>query len=115
MDKFKRFLSALLAVVIVVGLVPIMSVPVKAAKKSLTQLRADFPDGSFWNHYVDKPEESSNYYRDKTPMADAHSSSVSNTTCGSHSAAGYASYVGLYDCNRFGGATQCKGFAYKLG
>ena len=113
--KLKRLVSALLALIMVVGMIPVTVVPARATKMSLAQLRDEFPDGSYWNHYVNKPEESSNWYRDNDKWADAFSNSVSTTACWSHTASGYNSYKGHYDCNRFGGATQCKGFAYKLG
>ncbi len=46
----KRFLALVLSVVVLVGMIPIVSLPVGAATTlSLAQLKEKFPDGKYWN------------------------------------------------------------------
>ncbi len=102
-----------LALIMILGLIPWSAMPVEAASTlSLAELQAKFPSGKYWNHYVNNKYESYNYLKDQNK--DGFADSTSSTACWNHKDSGYDVYEGHYDCNRFGGATQCNGFAYKL-
>ena len=84
-----------------------------SATSTVAQLKAKFPDGKYWNHYVTKSSEAADV------LGTNKNESFSNTTtshgCALHGKASSSYYVGKYDCNYFDGGWQCFGFARKLG
>lgn len=84
-----------------------------SATSTVAQLKAKFPDGKYWNHYVTKSSEAADV------LGTNKNESFSNTTtshgCALHGEASSSYYVGKYDCNYFDGGWQCFGFARKLG
>ncbi len=117
-DKTGKGFRAIILVIMMtlVSFMPIANITtqVNAAERvTLDDLKAKFPQNWYWNHYVSKKEESSNYARNKG-ISNLADNSVSQHECWSHSAGGYDAYVGKYDCNRYMGCTQCNGFAKKI-
>lgn len=49
----KRFLSAHLCLCMVVGLLPAIT-PIAYATSSIDNLKKLFPDGKYWNYYVEQ-------------------------------------------------------------
>lgn len=84
--------------------------PQLEAKAGLTlaQLQAKFPNGAYWNHVVQSGHGYSNY-QDYGPCNNPDGYTWS--PCGSHNA---NVGIGGHDCNSFGNAMQCAGFAKKL-
>ena len=84
---------------------------VRAEGMSLADLQAKFPGRKYWNHAT----QSGHDYNEESLV---HSGNCNNpdgytdTPCTDH----YLDIqgVGYYDCNSYGGALQCCGFAYKL-
>lgn len=115
MKNLKRLLSVLLAVIMFISIVPVSDIVIEAhAGYTLDDLKAKFPQGYYWNHYVTGSSECSDYLRDNG-IRTKYDDSVSSTPCANHSASySYSWYTGRYDCNRFNGATQCCGFAQKI-
>ncbi len=82
---------------------------------SVSQLQAKYPDGKYWNHYVNNSKESADYLVDN--HIESFGSSVTSTECAHHSSWRdwkYEDYVHKYDCNYFDGGSQCCGFARRL-
>lgn len=94
--KATRLLSAVLVLGMLLGLLPGMTLPVRAETRRLTleELREKFPDGKYWNG--------------------GNADSWTESPCTHHGYCG--SYDGSCGCNSFMGlSTQCMGFAEKLG
>lgn len=109
----KRTVSLILAVLLVLTLAPALKTDAKAAGGlSLDQLKAKYPHGSYWNHYVNSTSEAADYL--KQVNNESFSGKLSNTVCASHTNSSLSYYVGKYDCNYFDGGIQCCGFARKL-
>jgi len=72
----------------------------------INNLRATYPEGRYWNHYVGSLSDRTLDYYD-----DFYSGTVTSSPCATHN--GIAS-VGQYDCNCYDKAMQCFGFANKL-
>ncbi len=95
-SKCLRALSVLLVLGLMIGLLPSVSLPVRAETRGLTleELREKFPDGRYWNG--------------------GNADSWTDSPCTHHGYCG--SYDGSCGCNSFlGMSTQCMGFAEKLG
>ncbi|MBE6700395.1 MAG: hypothetical protein E7582_00690 [Ruminococcaceae bacterium] len=90
----KRVLSLLLAVVMVVGMIPIISLPVSAA--SIDVLREKYPDGRYWN--------GGDPYKTTSSPCTHHKNCRVSGGCGCNA----------YTYNGSGYAIQCMGFAYHL-
>lgn len=116
--KFKKVISVFVALILLFSSFSIleidngMMIKADAAGLSLTELKAKFPEGKYWNHYCSSTTDTSNYCKDQG--INCYPDTVSSSPCWSHSASGYSSYVGKYDCNRYSGATQCCGFAKRI-
>lgn len=77
----------------------------------MDQLREDFKDGKYWNHYVSDAYYNGNNLKDRNDKSFADC--VSDVPCAHHGDGYEGDYVGLYDCNNFDGL-QCFGFARRL-
>lgn len=96
---FKRILSLFLVSVLVFGTVSTGFVGASAADdtmETLISLIKKFPHGKYWNHHG-----TSN-----------NPNKVSSTPCTCHR--GRCDYFGGCDCNSYGGAIQCMGYAAKV-
>lgn len=83
----------------------------KAAGMSLAELQAKFPDGKYWNHAT----QSGHDYNELTLVHSGNCNNPDGYTdmpCTNHNLD--IQGAGYYDCNNYGGALQCCGFAYKL-
>ncbi len=95
---FNRLLSVVLTVIMIIGMIPIISLPANAATTlSLAQLKEKFPHGAFWN-CVGKNGNNQD--------------GVTYSPCPSHSS---TSTCNGYAPNGTEVAWQCYGFACKLG
>lgn len=83
------------------------------AGSTLAALKAKFPDGKYWNHYVKNASEAADALG--VNKNEAFSDTVTSYGCALHGSASNSYYVGKYDCNYFDGGWQCFGFARKLG
>lgn len=83
------------------------------ATSTLAELKAKFPDGKYWNHYVSKSSEAADVLG--TNRNESFANTTSSHGCALHGSASSSYYVGKYDCNYFDGGWQCFGFARKLG
>ncbi|MBR3554017.1 MAG: hypothetical protein IKN72_11630 [Clostridia bacterium] len=93
MKHTKRILSVLLAVVLLLGVVPVMNVGITASAVSINDLKAQYPAGKYWNG--------------------GDASTCTSSPCTHHN--GNCTYSGSCGCNTFKGhAIQCMGFAYQL-
>ncbi len=72
----------------------------------LNELRHQFPDGKYWNHYIDSNTVGYDAYEHKDAK---WKDSVTDHPCNHN-----ANYEGNYDCNCFDGASQCYGFANRI-
>ena len=123
--KFKHWFGIFLVVIMVAMAIPFSAVEVKAADgMTLEQLKAKFPYGDYWNHYVTSTDEASDYLKnsekDKT-WAERFADSVTTYSssekkgCALHTSSNDLSvFVNKYDCNYFDGGNQCCGFARRL-
>lgn len=117
--KTKKIVAGMLSLFVLFGTIGKISkakpnkisiITVKAESvKSLDDLQAKFPNGKYWNHYVNDSSQigdnlSANF---NNSFCDA----ISDTPCYSHSP---GASIGVYDCNAFEGAIQCCGFARRL-
>ena len=84
-----------------------------SATSTVAQLKAKFPDGKYWNHYVTKSSEAADVLG--TNKNESFSNTTTSHACALHGEASSSYYVGKYDCNYFDGGWQCFGFARKLG
>lgn len=114
----KRILSVFLAFAIVLGLGFISFPEASAAGVSLSQLKAKYPSGKYWNHYCSEEKAGDLLVKYKNgsvtqSYAESLSNTVTSTACSYHSSV--SSFVGVYDCNFFDGGIQCVGSARKLG
>jgi len=111
----KRFLSVLLCLCLVVGMLPTITPTAQAAGTGvidrLNSLRTKYPNGAYWNHYVSRPGQDCDSL---SAWDETYANSVTNTACAHHGDGYSGNYVGLYDCNRFDGGSQCWGFACKI-
>ncbi|MBQ5970576.1 MAG: hypothetical protein IJL52_10790, partial [Clostridia bacterium] len=93
MKHTKRFFAVLLAVVLLLGVVPVMNVGITASAVSINDLKAQYPAGKYWNG--------------------GDASTCTSSPCTHHN--GNCPYSGSCGCNTFKGhAIQCMGFAYQL-
>ena len=108
MRKIKKVLKCVLFLMTV--LCAFAFAPQMEAKAGLTlgQLQNKFPNGAYWNHVVRSGHGYSNY-QDYGPCNNPDG--YTWNPCGSHNA---NVGIGGYDCNSFGNAMQCAGFAKKL-
>lgn len=99
----KKILIQLFAICIFTACVLCFSkITVRAESNvSLTQLKAKFPHGKYWNHAGSSVNNPDGY---------------TNTPCTHHGncSKGGTDYSGWCGCNSFGSAIQCMGFANKL-
>lgn len=111
----KRLLSALLALFMVMVLLPTATTTAHAAgtgvADKLNALKTKYPDGAYWNHYVSEVGQDCDSLSD---WDETYADSVTSTACAHHGDGYSGNYVGLYDCNRFDGGSQCWGFARKI-
>lgn len=77
----------------------------------LNALRSKYTQGAYWNHYVSQPGQDCDSL---SVWDETYANSVTNTPCAHHGDGYQGNYVGLYDCNRFDGGSQCWGFARKV-
>ncbi len=92
----RRIVCLLLALVLLAALLPLPTASAERARVTLTDLRAKFPSGAYWNHPGGCNNPNGYSY---SPCAHAH---------------GSCDYYGSCGCNSFGNAIQCLGYAYKL-
>ena len=97
MKKKKRFLSILLALMMVMTILPIASVQSSAATVTLAQLKAKYPQGKYWNHVGSSGNNADGY---------------TNTPCSSHNSTSTCNAF-VYNGTKIG--WQCFGFALQLG
>ena len=114
----KRWLSILLVLCMVMGMLPFFSITLKAAGTGvvdrLNALRDKYPQGKYWNHYVSQVGQDCDTLYAQNNWNATYAEHISSTYC-AHHADGYSgNYVGLYDCNSFDGGSQCWGFARKI-
>ena len=77
---------------------------------TLEQLKAKFPQNAYWNH---KTQSGHGFVGSFTHVGPCNNpDGYSWSPCYSHSSNSIP--VGQYDCNEFGGALQCAGFARKI-
>lgn len=95
-----RIISFILALVMVIPIWCVNPMTAKAATLTLSQLKAKFPQGKYWNH-VGSSSNNENGYTSKA--------------CTCHKQGVCISGASPCTCNHFLGATQCFGFALKLG
>lgn len=111
----KRALCLLLALVILTGCIPAVSIPAQAAgngvAQRISQLRSKFPNGRYWNHRVDSWDQTGDHMM--SVGNNFFGDSVSQTPCWTHNGVPNAG-EGKYDCNHFDGGIQCWGFANKI-
>ncbi len=106
MKRLNKILLSMLVAVMCIGIVPSK---VKAAGLTLGQLQNKFPNGAYWNHVVKSGHGYSNY---QDYGSCNNPDGYTWAPCGSHNA---NVPIGGHDCNSFGNAMQCAGFAKKLG
>ena len=99
----RKFFIYLLIILIFATIFPIFDINADAATQcDLNHLMEMFPDGKYWNHvgsYENNPD------------------GWTDTPCPHiliDSGLGYDYYVGLGECNEFGGDVQCVGFVNRL-
>ena len=115
MKAMKRCFSVLLVFAMLFGFVPWTEQTTKAATgMTLAQLQQKFPNGDYWNHYVNKKEEASDYLKKEGVKDEKFADYVSQNGCSYHVSKDLQAFVGHYDCNYFDGGVQCCGFARRL-
>lgn len=92
----RRVICLLLALLLLAAVIPLPTASAERAQVTLTDLRAKFPSGAYWNHAGGYNSPNSYTY---SPCGHAH---------------GHCDYYGGCGCNSFDGAIQCLGYAYKL-
>ncbi len=92
----RRILCLLLALLLLGAVLPLPTASAERAQVTLTDLRAKFPSGTYWNHPGGYNSPNNYTY---SPCGHAH---------------GSCDYYGGCGCNSFDGAIQCLGYAYKL-
>ena len=92
----RRIVCLLLALLLLAAVLPLPTASAERAQVTLTDLRAKFPSGTYWNHPGGYNSPNNYTY---SPCGHAH---------------GSCDYYGGCGCNSFGGAIQCLGYAYKL-
>ena len=114
----KRLLSIIVAFAVAFGLTAflpeendIINVDTveAASRMTLDQLKAKFPSGKHWNHYVSTAGTDGDSLRARGD--NSYGDSLTDYPCATHSTSGS---VGQYDCNCFDGGEQCCGFARRL-
>lgn len=110
--KGTKLISWMLTLVLVLSMVPVLSSPVAATSgitEKLDKLRNVYPNGWYWNHYVDS------YYNNGDQIFnrrdESYSTTVTKNPCYTHNG---TCPVGCYDCNFFDGGLQCWGFASRV-
>lgn len=100
----KRILSLFLVLLMVVSIVPFSAVESKAAGLTLAELKAKFPNGKYWNHYVSSTSEAVDHL--KVVNNEKYADTTTSYQCALHGEASLSYYVGKYDCNYFDGGIQ---------
>lgn len=77
---------------------------------TLEQLKAKFPQNAYWNHKIQSGHGFVGEFIHVGPCNNPDG--YSWTPCYSHTSSSIP--IGEYDCNEFGGALQCAGFARKI-
>ncbi len=111
MKIWKMLGKSIIAMALVMLCFTVLSNRAEAA--SLAELQRKYPDGKYWNHYVNNINECGDLLDDYGN--ESFGGSVSSTPCAYHYAVSLESFVGTYDCNYFDGAWQCAGFARRMG
>ena len=93
----RRIFCLLLTVLILAAMLPLPTAHAERTQVTLSDLRAKFPAGKYWNHHGGSNNPDG--YSD-TPCAHVH---------------GDCNFYGACGCNSFDSAIQCLGYAYKLG
>lgn len=120
--KWKGIAALLLCIAMVLGVfdgIPgmqgVMTTEVYAKRGgterlNLQQLQARFPNGKYWNHYVENQSQTGDAIYGKD---DSFADSVTDFPCHTH-AKDAKVQNGWYDCNNFDSGLQCCGFARRL-
>ena len=108
----KRVLCLLLALMMVVGCMPVLSVPAQAAgngvAQRISQLRSKFPHHAYWNHWITDWSQSGDALLQRGD--ESYQDSVTQSQCATHNGVSTPGF----DCNYFDGGIQCWGFAGKI-
>lgn len=103
----------MLSLLMVVTILPAGTITASAADADgitikLNALRNVYPQGKYWNHYVNNKSECTD---NMDKWENKYSKNITNHPCNAH---GISYSVGLYDCNAFDGGIQCWGFANRI-
>ena len=89
------------------SMIAIIFFPNKIYATTLSDLKAKFPDGRYWNHIT---QSNHNSYRCEVEGCNKPDLTT-DKPCVTHTG---ECAVGQNDCNSFDGAIQCRGFGYKI-
>ena len=110
-NVFFRAVSLLIAAVLCMPMIPVLTAHAATPFETrVSQLRQQFPNGKYWNHYVNNSSQlTDNMNKWDHTFAD----SVTSQPCATHNG-NPAVGAGQCDCNCFDGGIQCWGFANRI-